>query len=170
MCTTVPKVGDIAPDFTAPTIQGERVHLYELLNHSPVVLFFLVKPFTPVCTLEACAFRNQIDHFLRAKAIVLGVSGDEPELARQFSRFLDLPFTLLLDPHKSVRKLYGLSNRFGFFPTRATFVINQERMIQEIVKSMFHARRHVLHSLRSLHEGRNAAAFGRGNSVLHSRR
>jgi peroxiredoxin Q/BCP len=143
-------VGDTAPDFTAQTVQGDQVHLYELLTHSTVVLFFLVKPFTPVCTMEACTFRDQIDNFLKVNATVLGVSADDIYITRYFSQFFDLPFTLLLDTNKRLRHLYGVSTKFGLLPSRVTFVIGQNRLIQDVISGIFNARRHVFQSLRSV--------------------
>lgn len=144
------QIGDPAPDFTLPTTAGESIHLYEVLKRSPVVLFFLVKAFTPVCTAEACGFRNQKADFDNADSLVFGVSGDSPVTARRFARLFDLPFPLLLDSEQRVREMYGVSRTLGLFAGRATFVISQDGFVRQAVWGTFQAKRHICKSLEAL--------------------
>jgi peroxiredoxin len=44
---TAPKVGDLAPDFTAKDTDGNTVTLSTMLKDGPVVLAFFPKAFTP---------------------------------------------------------------------------------------------------------------------------
>ncbi len=41
-----PKVGDVAPDFTATDTEGKPVQLSKLLQQGPVILAFFPKAFT----------------------------------------------------------------------------------------------------------------------------
>lgn len=42
-----PKVGDVAPDFTAKDIDGKALKLSDLTQQSTVILAFFPKAFTP---------------------------------------------------------------------------------------------------------------------------
>jgi len=41
-----PKVGDVAPDFTAADTDGAKVQLSQMLKDGPVILAFFPKAFT----------------------------------------------------------------------------------------------------------------------------
>ena len=142
--------GDEAPDFQLPTSAGGHFHLYETLLHAPVVLFFYVMAFTPVCMSEVCLFRDRFDDFRETNAAILGVSPDSPTVARRFANFHHLPFPLLLDSEGRLRKLYGVPKTLGLLPGRATFVIGRDRRIEHVTHSAFNSMPHVIDSVRAL--------------------
>lgn len=67
------KVGDHAPDFSATTDDGNKVCLADFLGKRALVLFFYPKDGTPICTQEACAFRDSYEQFIDAGTDVIGV-------------------------------------------------------------------------------------------------
>ena len=73
------QVGDRAPDFSATTHDGNRLCLSDYLGKRGLVLFFYPKDGTPICTKEACAFRDSYEQFAAAGADVIGVSADSDE-------------------------------------------------------------------------------------------
>lgn len=144
------QVGGRAPDFTLVTTTGDSIHLYEVLQRSPVVLFFLIKAFTPVCTAEVCGFRDQRMDFDQAGGVVFGVSADRPAIAKQFAQSFDLPFPLLLDSEQRVRNMYCVSKVFGLLPGRATFVIRQYGKVKQVIQDSFQEKQHIRKSLEAL--------------------
>ena len=56
------------------------------LAKGPVVLYFYPKAFTCGCTLEANAFAEAMPAFKAAGASVIGMSGDDIETLKRFSR------------------------------------------------------------------------------------
>jgi hypothetical protein len=72
------------------------------------------------------------------------------ESHRSFAREHRLPFTLLSDEGGKVRKLYGVSNTFGLFWGRATYVIDEKGVIRHVFSSQLGARRHVEEALKIL--------------------
>jgi peroxiredoxin Q/BCP len=60
------EVGDRAPDFSATTHDGNRICLSDYLGRRGLVLFFYPKDGTPICTKEACAFRDSYEQFIDA--------------------------------------------------------------------------------------------------------
>jgi len=143
-------VGSKAPDFALPSQSREMVSLTDFLGRKPVVLFFYPKDDTPGCTKEACAFRDDYEEFRKLDAEVVGISSDSVESHRTFARKHSLPFTLLSDEGGKVRKLYGVSNTFGLFPGRVTYVMDEEGVIRHVFSSQLGARRHVEEALRIL--------------------
>lgn len=140
------KAGDPAPDFTLHDQHGAPVSLSALRGRI-VVFYFYPKDETPICTREACGFRDAYEEFARAGAVVIGASSDGVAAHDAFARRLNLPFTLVADEGGKVRAAYGVSNRLGIFPGRTTFVIDGGGVIRHAFTAGFSARRHVDESL-----------------------
>jgi len=143
-------VGSKAPDFTLPSQSGEMVSLKEFLGEKVVILYFYPKDGTPGCTKEACAFRDEHKEFGKLDAEVIGVSSDSVESHRRFAEKHDLSFTLLSDEGGKVRKLYGVSNTFGIFPGRVTYIIDEAGVVRHVFSSQIGAVKHVEGALKSL--------------------
>ncbi len=143
-------VGSKAPDFTLPSQSGEMVSLKGFLSKKPIVLFFYPKDNTLGCTKEACAFRDYHEEFRKLNAEVIGISSDSVESHRSFAKKHGLPFTLLSDQGRKVRKLYEVPNTFGLLPGRITYVIDQEGIVRHIFSSQFGVERHVGEALKAL--------------------
>nr|MCU0872598.1 peroxiredoxin [Pirellulaceae bacterium] len=79
------QAGDQAPEFTAQAHNGQQVSLADFQGKSVVVLYFYPKDDTPVCTAEACAFRDAYEDFVRAGAVVIGVSSDSADRHQAFA-------------------------------------------------------------------------------------
>ena len=134
------KVGEEAPDFTLPDQDGKPVTLSSLRGKN-VVLYFYPKDFSMGCTKEACHFRDAFEDFTEEGAVVVGVSGDSIESHKKFIDAYLLPFTLLSDGNKDVRKLYGVSGHL--LPGRVTFVIDGKGVIRHIFSSQTNMKAHV---------------------------
>ena len=101
------KVGDKAPEFSAPSSGGKTVSLADYGGRN-VVLYFYPKDDTPGCTKEACAFRDEYGAIGKKGAIVLGVSTDSVASHDKFTTKYRLPFTLLADEGKTIVRAYGV--------------------------------------------------------------
>jgi peroxiredoxin len=81
--------GAKAPAFaTKAALAGKPFgfNLNAALAKGPVVLYFYPKAFTQGCTLEANAFAEAMPQFKAAGASVIGMSADDIETLRKFSR------------------------------------------------------------------------------------
>ena len=141
------KVGDKAPFFRATASGGKTISLADFTG-KPVVLFFYPRNFTPVCTKEACAFRDFFAEFEKKGAVVLGVSTDPVKSHDKFVKKFNLPFTLLADEDKKIVEAYGVWGRKSFMGRkylgthRVTFLIAPDGRIKNIwlkVKPAEHA-------------------------------
>jgi peroxiredoxin Q/BCP len=146
------QVGDVAPDFALTSSTGEIVHLYEALLNSDVVLFFYPRAFTPVCTAEACGFRDAIPQFESRNAAVFGISSDNPDTLARFARQHGITFPLLSDAGSKTRIAYAVPKMFGVLPGRVTYIIGRDKRIKQITVSAFSADAHVSESLKRLQE------------------
>jgi Peroxiredoxin len=145
-------VGDTAPDFTLPSQSGESVTLKDFIGQKSVVLYFYPKDDTPGCTTEACAFRDSYEVFKDAGAEVIGVSDDSPDSHQKFAAKHRLPFILLSDSGKQLRKLYGVPSTLGLLPGRVTYVIDKTGVVRHIFNSQLNFKGHIEESLKTLQE------------------
>ncbi|NJK90256.1 MAG: peroxiredoxin [Myxococcales bacterium] len=142
--------GEPAPEFTLENQRGELVSLAELRGKHNIVLFFYPKDDTPVCTQEACLFRDNYERMKEADAVVFGISSDSKESHRAFAERHGFPFDLLTDHDGSVRKAYGISKTLGVLPGRVTFVIDRGGIIRRVISSQLSASKHVNEALQAL--------------------
>ena len=144
------EVGDMAPEFTLPKANGELVSLSDFRGRSEVVLFFYPKDNSPVCTAEACSFRDSYEVFRDAGAEVIGISADSSQSHECFAARFRLPFVLLSDKRAWSGQRYGVTKTLGIFPGRSTFLIDREGVIRHIFSSQFLPAKHVSEALSVL--------------------
>ncbi|MCK5183688.1 MAG: redoxin domain-containing protein, partial [Candidatus Heimdallarchaeota archaeon] len=68
-------VGDKAPLFSLPDINGKTIHLKDYIGNKMLVVYFYPKDETAGCIAEACTFRDRYELFKKAEAEVFGISG-----------------------------------------------------------------------------------------------
>jgi peroxiredoxin Q/BCP len=123
------KVGDSAPEFSALDQHGATLTLGSLLARGRLILYFYPKDFTPVCTAQACTFRDAAADLLTLSANVVGVSGDSEVSHRRFAEKHGVPFSLIADPERRIIKLYGAAMPILNRTLRVTYVIDTDRHI-----------------------------------------
>jgi peroxiredoxin Q/BCP len=136
------KAGAKAPDFVLGNDEGGETSLSDLLKDGPLILYFYPADFTPGCTKEACSIRDIHNDIQAVGLQVAGVSPQDEESHRKFRAKHELPFTLLSDPDKIAIKLYDVDGIFGVGVQRATFLINQDRTIEDAVSANVLIGRH----------------------------
>ena len=130
------RVGDKIPDFAAIDTNGDLFDSTKIIGKKPVVIYFYPKDDTPVCTAQACSFRDQYEDFKNLGAEVIGISGDSLKSHVAFANKHQLPFILLSDFDNKIRKSFGVPNDyFGLVPGRSTYVADKNGTIQLIFDS-----------------------------------
>ncbi len=146
------EIGNRIPTFTLKDQHGKSFSIEDAIGN-PLVIYFYPKDDTPGCTKEACSFRDQFEVFQEANARVIGISSDSPESHKAFAQKHRLPFTLLSDEDKSVRKAFGVpGNLFGLIPGRVTYIVDSEGIVRHIFNSQSQSEKHVKESLKVLQE------------------
>jgi peroxiredoxin Q/BCP len=126
-----------APDFALPADDGSIITLASLRGR-PAVIYFYPKNNTPVCTKEACGFRDAFLQFSDANATILGVSPDSVASHVKFKRKYQLPFTLLSDKDHRMAEVYGVWTKKSLFGVtymgvkRTTFLLDKDGVIVKV--------------------------------------
>ncbi len=144
------KVGDHVPDIAALTADGQQFKLADRLGKNGFVIFFYPKDGTPICTREACAFRDAYDKFVDAGVEVIGVSGDSDNSHQSFADQHHLKFPLISDSNGLLRKAFGVPKSLGLFPGRMTFVVDRSGVIRLAYSAMLASDEHVQQALTAV--------------------
>ena len=143
------QIGDKLPSFKATKQDGTAFDSHEI-HEKPVVIYFYPKDFTPGCTTQACSFRDAYQDFQDLGAEVIGVSGDSVSSHQNFQQKHKLPFVLLSDSDRKLRKLFGVPTAlFGLIPGRVTYVFNASGKAIYIFDNMS-AKNHIIKALDSI--------------------
>jgi peroxiredoxin Q/BCP len=143
-------VGTKAPDVSLHLHDGSTVNLSDFEKHQSVVLFFYPKDNTPVCTSEACSFRDAYSDLTGLDAVVIGISSDTQDSHKEFAEKYSLPYLLASDTDGTLRKAFGVTRTLGILPGRATYVIDKNGVVRLAFSSQFSAAKHVAKARETL--------------------
>ena len=144
-------VGQSAPDFSLKSSTDEVVKLSDY-DGKWKVLFFYARDGSPTCKRGCLNFKEQYELFqsLTPPVEIIGISEDSVKQHREFKSELDLPFTLLSDPDRSVAEMFNVPVHLGTFPAKSSFVIGPDNTIHHVYDWLFRPRRHVAKILDAL--------------------
>jgi len=128
------KVGQTAPDFTLPAINGKKVRLSDYRGVKNVVLSFVPAAWTPVCSGQWPGYAIAQNVFDKNDATLIGVTVDNiPTLYSWVKQMGGLWFPVVSDfwPHGAVAQTYGLLRSDGV-SERALVLIDKQGIIRYI--------------------------------------
>src|ERR1700738_2375169 len=162
--------GEKAPDFTLYDHAGRPRTLSALLSYGPVVLFFFPLASSPICTAQACHFRDLSSEFAAVGAQRVGISTDTVDRQAHFAQQRSFDYPLLSDADGVVSEMFGVrrgrlaklhksavargaaprrrhTRRRGLLARllpvrRTTFVIDTDRTVLKVVSSELRASVH----------------------------
>lgn len=144
------QTGDKIPEFSAKDNNGNDFESSSIVGKKPIVFYFYPKDNTPGCTAQACSFRDQYEDFKDLGAEVVGISSDSIASHEKFVQQYQLPFILLSDNDKKIRKLFGVKpDLLGLIPGRVTYVVDKNGIIQFVFDSM-NATNHIPKALETI--------------------
>lgn len=134
------RLGDIAPDFTQDSTEGQ-ISFHQWLGTSWGILFSHPRDFTPVCTTELGEVSKLKGEFAKRNVKVIGLSVDPLTDHGKWSKDIEetqgaaLNFPLLADADKKVSNLYDMihPNANDTFTVRSVFVIDPNKKIRLII-------------------------------------
>jgi len=144
------KIGDAIPEFELLNQNGETFYSNQIKNQ-PAVIYFYPMDETRGCTAQACAFRDAYEEFKDLGVEVIGISSDSVEKHQKFESNHNLPFILLSDEGKNVRKQFGVKgNLLGLVPGRETFVFGKNGRLIHTFRSQTKWNKHIEEALSCL--------------------
>jgi peroxiredoxin Q/BCP len=140
-------VGDPAPTFKLAASDGKTYALEQFQGKSWVVLNFFPKPFTPGCTTQCNALRDDSAKLSQYQAVILAVNTSTLALNEEFAAKKGYQFPLLADPDWSVTRAYDVVLPGGFAARRnfvidphgvirAAFDVSPDKALQQVVESL----------------------------------
>lgn len=136
------KAGDLAPDFERVDCRGRTVKL-SALRGKKVVLFFFPRAFTAGCTEEIRHFRDNQSRIEGLNAVLIGISVDKFTTQCEFAKAENIDFALLGDESRAISESYGVVWPIYRRDRRATFVIDEKGVIEEVIHHETRVYRHL---------------------------
>jgi peroxiredoxin Q/BCP len=130
-----PALNKPLPEFEALATGGVKFTPQAYAGQT-VVLYFYPKDNTPGCTTEAMQFRDRHKDFVKAGAVVFGVSRDNMASHDKFKAALELPFELIADTEEKLCHMFGVvKNKIMYGKKvkgieRSTFVIDAQGILR----------------------------------------
>lgn len=167
--TSIPKIGDTAPDFRSATTHHEDMQFAQWQGNDWVVMFSHPADFTPVCSTELMEFARKADEFKKINTKLIGISVDSVHSHLAWVQNLrekmgvELPYPLIADISMKVSNLYGMIHpgASATATVRAVFVIDPKHVVRALVYYPMNVGRNVDEILRLV----QALQTADGNSV-----
>lgn len=137
---SMPKIGDLAPDFEAVTTTG-KLKFSEYNKDKWVIMFSHPADFTPVCTTEMTAFAQEEEYFATQNTKLIGLSIDSIHSHIAWVHNVKekmgilMKFPIIADIDMKVAKLYGMlqPGESETAAVRAVFFIDPKGKIRLIM-------------------------------------
>ncbi|MEQ1438690.1 peroxiredoxin [Fontimonas sp. SYSU GA230001] len=151
------QIGDPLPDLDLPATGGRNLRLTSFKGKA-LVIYFYPKDNTPGCTQEGQDFRDLHAEFVRAGAVVLGVSRDSLRSHENFAAKFEFPFPLLSDTDEKACSVFDVIREKSLYGKkylgvdRSTFLFDAKGRLRQVwrgVKVKGHAQA-VLDAVRAL--------------------
>jgi len=131
------RLGDVAPDFSAQTTDGQ-INFHEWLGDSWAVLFSHPADFTPVCTTELGKTALLKHEFKKRNTKVIAISVDTLDSHKRWVRDINetqgttVNFPLIADTDGTIARLYDMihPNSSDKATVRSVFIIDPKKKIR----------------------------------------
>jgi len=134
------RIGDVAPDFTANTTEGE-VKFHDWLGNSWGILFSHPADYTPVCTTELGTVAKIKSEFDKRDVKVIALSVDPIDSHKEWVKDINetqnttLNYPIIADDDKKVSELYDMihPNADNKMTVRSVFIIDPDKKVKLIL-------------------------------------
>lgn len=177
------RLGDIAPDFSALTTEGQ-ISFHEWLGESWGVLFSHPADYTPVCTTELGMVAKLQDEFKKRNVKTIALSVDPIEDHHGWVKDINetqntsVNFPIIADADRKVAELYDMIHpkANASFTVRSVFVIGPDKTVKLILTYPASTGRNFYELLRTIdslqltayHKVATPANWEQGDNVVIS--
>ena len=145
------KPGDVAPTFKLPCAVNDRLTSFSLSEvRSPLtVVFFYPRDFSFICPTEVAGFHKAEADFRVQGAQLVGIGVDSADSHLRWARELGgVNYPLLSDEGGAVTRAFGVFDEREQAALRATFILDQQRVVVYSLASRSNVGRSVSETLR----------------------
>ncbi len=122
--------GDVAPNFTLKSTNGEDFTLSEKVKNKPVLINFYVGDFGINCTNYMSKFVERFDELESLGITMVGINNDSQDSHDNFKKRTGLLWDLLFDDGKKTATSYGSivgpGHMVSGFTNREFFLVNEK--------------------------------------------
>ena len=134
------RLGDVAPNFTAQTTEGE-INFHEWIGDGWAVLFSHPADYTPVCTTELGTVAKYKEQFAKRNTKVIALSVDGLESHKGWVKDINetqnttVNFPIIADEDRNVSTLYDMihPNADSSMTVRSVFIIGPDKTVKLII-------------------------------------
>lgn len=134
------RLGDVAPDFTAESTQG-NIQFHQWLGDSWGILFTHPADFTPVCTTELGTVAKLKPEFDKRGVKVIALSVDPVQSHNDWIKDINetqhttVNYPIIADPIFAVSNLYGFvhPNASDKFTVRSVVIIGPDKKVKLLI-------------------------------------
>lgn len=131
------RLGDTAPDFTAPSTEGE-INFHQWLGDSWGILFSHPADYTPVCTTELGTVAKYTDEFNKRNVKVAALSVDGVDSHHGWIKDINetqnttVNFPIIGDEDRKVANLYDMihPNADSTLTVRSVFLVGPDKKVK----------------------------------------
>jgi len=153
--TGIPRIGDMAPDFSAITTHGQ-LNFHEWLGDSWAMLFSHPADFTPICSTELTELARRQSEFDARGVRLMGLSIDSIHSHLAWHENLkqilgvEIAYPMIADSDMQVAARYGMIHpgASSTVTVRAVFLIDPKKVIRALVYYPLNVGRNVDELLR----------------------
>lgn len=140
--TPVVMPGDTAPQFSLPSVSGNKISLSMYRDKKNVLLTFIPAAWTPVCSDQWPGYNIARPFFDQTDTVIIGISTDNiPTLYAWTKQMGQLWFDVVSDfwPHGAVSRAYGVLRTDGM-ADRALILIDKKGIVRFVHVSDINVR------------------------------
>jgi peroxiredoxin len=127
---TLPKAGDLAPDFTLTSTSGKKETLSSYRGQKHVLLCFFPFAFSSTCTAQFCEMRDAWEQYTAHDLVVFPISVDSKYALAEYKAKYGMQPDLLSDFLRDVSAAYGVLHPERQFSNRSYFLIDKSGVVR----------------------------------------